>query len=387
MKKILSLILTIFIFNQLSFSQKIETGAEQISEYLPFLQGKRVGLVANQTSVVGQTHLLDTLLQLDVNIVKLFCPEHGFRGNTEAGANIQSGFDEKTKLPVISLYGKSKKPYAKDLQNIDILIFDIQDVGARFYTYISTLHYVMEAVAENNKTLLILDRPNPNGFYVDGPLLDTNLRSFVGMHPIPIVHGMTIGEYAQMINGEKWLAKGIQCQLQVQKVKNYTHSSLYELPVAPSPNLQNMNAIYLYPSLCWFEGTSVSVGRGTSSPFEIIGCPAYPLHSFSFVPSVIKGVSENPPFKNDTCYGVDLRNVCMKQFPQKIELKYLLEMYKSAGNDKFFIPFFDKLAGTTQLKEQIKKGWSEEAIRQSWEADLIKFKETRKQYLLYKDFE
>ena len=381
-------IIFLFLFLSFTFSataQQMTVGSEQTDAYLPLLKGKRIAVVANQTTVVGKTHLVDTLLALDINIVKIFSPEHGFRGQAEAGAAISNEIDTKTNLPIISLYGKNKELQGKDIQDVDLLIFDIQDVGARFYTYISTLHYVMQTCADNNKPVLILDRPNPNGFYVDGPILQSDCSSFVGMHPVPIVHGMTIAEYALMINGERWLKDGNQCQIEYVLVKNYTHDSLYRLPIAPSPNLQTMEAIYLYPSLCWFEGTTVSVGRGTEKPFQIIGSPYTEPNDFFFTPEPIKGVSENPPFKGGRCYGFDLSNEWQSVFEsKKINLSYLERMYRlSIAKENFFTSFFDKLAGNKDLKQQIKQGLSEKEIRTSWEKDLNAYKQMRKQYLLY----
>lgn len=367
-------------------AQKITVGAEQMEKYLPLLEGKKVALVGNQSSLVGTTHLLDTLIRSDISVAAIFCPEHGFRGQAEAGARINDGTDPQTGIPIISLYGKNKKPLPEQLGGLDVMIFDIQDVGARFYTYISTLHYVMEACAENGVPLLVLDRPNPNGFYVDGPVLDTAYRSFVGMHPVPIVHGMTIGEYARMINGEKWLKNGVQCDLSVIKVKNYTHDSLYHLPIAPSPNLQTDNAILLYPSLCCFEGTTISVGRGTSTPFETIGSPSYNDKSFSFVPKPIKGVSNNPLHNGKTCYGIDLRKAGAEIVKSKqLNLGYLLTMYQKSDKNTFFLKnnFFDKLMGNSELRKQVKQGLSEKQIRESWEPALSEYKTMREKYLLY----
>lgn len=367
-------------------AQNITVGAEQTEKYLPLLEGKKVGLVGNQSSLVGTTHLLDTLIRCDISVAAIFCPEHGFRGQAEAGARINDGTDPQTGIPIISLFGANKKPQPKQLKGIDIVVFDIQDVGARFYTYISTLHYVMEACAENGVPLLVLDRPNPNGFYVDGPVLDTAYRSFVGMHPVPVVHGMTIGEYAQMINGEKWLKNGVQCQLSVIKMLNYTHDSLYHLPVAPSPNLQTDNAILLYPSLCCFEGTTVSVGRGTPTPFEIIGSPTYSDKSFSFVPKPIKGVSNNPLHNGKTCYGIDLQKAGAEIVKNKqLNLGYLLTMYRKSDKNTFFLKnnFFDKLMGNSELRKQVKQGLTEKQIRQSWEPALSEYKTMREKYLLY----
>lgn len=367
-------------------AQKITVGAEQTEKYLPLLEGKKVALVGNQSSLVGTTHLLDTLIRCDISVAAIFCPEHGFRGQAEAGARINDGTDPRTGIPIISLYGSNKKPQPKQLKGIDIVVFDIQDVGARFYTYISTLHYVMEACAENGVPLLVLDRPNPNGFYVDGPVLDTAYRSFVGMHPVPIVHGMTIGEYARMINGEKWLKNGVQCDLSVIKMLNYTHDSLYHLPIAPSPNLQTDNAILLYPSLCCFEGTTISVGRGTPTPFEIIGSPTYSDKSFSFVPKPIKGVSDNPLHNGKTCYGIDLQKAGAEIVKTKrLNLGYLLTMYRKSDKNTFFLKnnFFDKLMGNSELRKQVKQGLSEKQIRESWEPALSEYKTMREKYLLY----
>ena len=367
-------------------AQNITVGAEQTAKYFPILKGKRVALVGNQSSLVGTTHLLDTLIKCDISVAAIFCPEHGFRGDSEAGASVGNSVDKATGVPIISLFGNNKKPQPEQLKDIDIAVFDIQDVGARFYTYISTLHYVMEACAENGVPLLVLDRPNPNGFYVDGPVLDTSLRSFVGMHPVPVVHGMTIGEYAQMINGEGWLKNGVQCQLSVIKVLNYIHDSLYHLPIAPSPNLQTDNAILLYPSLCFFEGTTISVGRGTPTPFEIIGSPSYSDKSFSFVPKPIKEVSNNPPHNGKTCYGIDLQKAGAEIVKTKrLNLGFLIEMYKKSDKNTFFIKnnFFEKLAGTRALRRQIKAGLDEKQIRQSWEPALSEYKTMREKYLLY----
>ena len=368
----------------------LRTGAERMEQYLPLLSGKRVALCGNQTSVVGTTHLVDTLLSRKVNLVKLFCPEHGFRGQAEAGATIASGKDPQTGLPVVSLYGKNKKPSPEQLQGIDILLFDLQDVGCRFYTYISTLHYVMEAAAENGVKVIVLDRPNPNGFYVDGPVLDPAFKTFVGMHPVPVVYGMTIGEYARMINGEKWLANGVQCDLEVVMLEGYTHKTRYKLPVAPSPNLQTPEAIYLYPSLCFFEGTNISVGRGTEHPFEMYGAPGMHAGDYMFTPHAIPGVSENPPFKGQECRGFLLTATAANEFYKpvrgQLNLTYLLTAYQNcADKQQFFLKsnFFDKLAGTDQLRKQIIAGASKEEIQASWQPALDDFKSLRAKYLLY----
>ena len=368
----------------------LRTGAECMEQYLPKLEGRKVALCGNQTSVVGSTHLVDTLLARKVNLVKLFCPEHGFRGQAEAGATISSGKDPLTGLPVVSLYGKNKKPTAEQLQDVDVILFDLQDVGCRFYTYISTLHYVMEAAAENQVKVIVLDRPNPNGFYVDGPVLEPQYKSFVGMHPVPVVYGMTIGEYARMINGEKWLANGVQCDLEVVKIEGYSHQTRYELPVAPSPNLQTAEAVYLYPSLCFFEGTNISVGRGTEHPFEMYGAPGMLSGDYRFTPKAIPGVSENPPFKDKECRGFLLHEEAAKRLadPGCLNLTYLLTAYQNySDKEHFFLgnKFIDKLAGTASLREQIVAGLSEDDIRASWQPALEQFKKVRARYLLYDD--
>jgi uncharacterized protein YbbC (DUF1343 family) len=361
-------------------AKPLQTGAEQLELYLPQLKGKRVGLIVNQTSIVGQTHLVDTLLSRGVKVATIFAPEHGFRGEADAGAHVKDAKDIRTGLPIISLYGKNKKPSAEQVKDLDVLLFDIQDVGTRFYTYISTMHYVMEAAAENNKPVLVLDRPNPNGHYVDGPVLEMEQQSFVGMHPIPIVHGLTVGELAEMINGEKWLKGKQEADLTVVPVANYTHNTAYILPVKPSPNLPNQQAIILYPSLCLFEGTNVSVGRGTPTPFQVIGSPYYIYKDFSFTPTSTAGATD-PLHKGQTCYGMDLTDPSKAQ---PFTLTYLLEMYQnSTQKDKFFNNFFPKLAGNTTLREQIIAGKTEAEIRASWEPALSDYRNLRKQYLLY----
>jgi uncharacterized protein YbbC (DUF1343 family) len=368
--------------------QPVITGADQTSLYFPLLKGKSVGLVSNHTARIGHTHLVDTLISSGIKLKKIFAPEHGFRGNADAGAEIGNTVDRKTGIPLISLYGSRTKPSGEDLKGIGIMIFDIQDVGVRFYTYISTLHYVMEACAENNIPLLVLDRPNPNGHYVDGPLLDTAYRSFVGLHPIPVVYGMTIGELARMINGERWLSERLACDLQVIPCRNYDHTIFYRLPVNPSPNLNSMEAIYLYPSTCFFEGTIMSLGRGTNFPFRVIGHPDYPDRSFSFVPRAMES-NLNPLLKGQTCYGKDLRSFTISELQQlkAVKLQWLLDAYRlmNKGGD-FFTDYIDKLAGTETLRKQVENGWTEEQIRQSWQADLQNFKRIRGKYLLYKDF-
>lgn len=371
-------------------AQEILPGARLMSNYLPIIQNKRVAVVANHTTLVGKKHLVDTLLTVGVSIKKIFCPEHGFRGDFEAGEQIGNYTDKTTGLPVISLYGGSKKPKPTDLSDIDVVIFDLQDVGVRFYTYISTMHYVMEACAENGKPLIILDRPNPNGFYVDGPLLDTAYRSFVGMHPVPLVHGMTIGEFARMINGEGWLKGKIKCELTVIPCKGYTHSMTTALPVRPSPNLPNHLSVLLYPSLGLFEGTVVSVGRGTDYPFQVFGYPNFPDKAFRYIPVEKRGASINPPYKGKSVYGIDLRDYSVNYFldHRKIILDWLIYSYSNyPEKEKFFNNFFNLLAGTNELRLQIESGLSPSEIRASWQPALEHYKQIRKKYLLYPDFE
>ncbi len=375
-----------------SFWTQLQTGAEQTDLYLPLLKNKRVALVANPTSVIGSTHLVDSLLKLHINIIKVFAPEHGFRGKADAGEKVKDAKDTQTGIPILSLYGrKNRKPSAEKLKDVDIVIFDIQDVGARFYTYISTMHYVMEACAENNIPLLILDRPNPNGFYVDGPVLKPENKSFVGMHPVPIVHGMTIGEYAQMINGEKWLKNSVQTQLTIIKCKEYTHNTKYKLPIPPSPNLPNMSSIYLYPSLCLFEGTNVSVGRGTPFPFQVFGSPYIPPTDFSFTPQPTFG-AKHPKHEGKKCYGYDLREFGNNEMPKlgKFYIQWLIAMYNQTPNkDEFFLKngFFNLLSGDKNIQKMIREGKTVEEIENYWQKDLSDFKNTRKKYLLYPDFE
>ena len=367
--------------------ETIRVGAANIPEYLPVLKTKKVGIVANQTSVIMKAngeyvHVVDSLLALNIAVKKVYAPEHGFRGTADAGERIQDGTDGKTGLPIISLYGKNKKPTPEQLSGLDIVVFDIQDVGARFYTYISTLHYVMEACAESGIPVLILDRPNPNGHYVDGPVLNVTHKSFVGMHPVPIVHGMTIGEYAKMINGEQWLKGGLQCELTVIPVKNYDHKTPYSLPIKPSPNLPNDRSINLYPSLCLFEGTNVSVGRGTGKQFQLYGSPFLPENGFSFMPKPNEG-AKKPRYEGKTCYGKDLGKT---ERLEKLHLEWLIEAYENtADKSSFFGAFFVKLAGTEVLQQQIALGLSEEEIRRSWWKALEDFKGIRKKYLLYDD--
>jgi uncharacterized protein YbbC (DUF1343 family) len=402
---LITLLAWIVLFSQTTCAQTqkntsnniaIETGAAQVSSYLPMLKGKSVGVFANQTAVIGKTHLVDSLVHLGVNVKVIFGPEHGFRGKADAGEHVDNNIDAKTGIQVISLYGNHKKPTAEDLKNIDILIFDVQDVGVRFYTFISSLEYMMEAAIENNKPLIILDRPNPNGFYVDGPVLENEFKSFVGMQPIPIVYGMTIGEYAKMLLGEKWLSLSTMKMykpelIKVIALKNYDHNSLYTLPIHPSPNLKEMESIYIYPSTCFFEGTILSEGRGTEKPFQIFGHPNLPNTLFSFTPKPNEGAKSSKCF-NQTCYGWNLsgtKESVLKKLNKQIQIKYLIEAYNLfPGKDSFFLKnnFFNKLAGNDKLMQQIKSGTSEAEIRKSWEPELIKFKAIRKKYLLYKDF-
>lgn len=361
-------------------------GSYQIELYRNLIQGKSVAVVANQTSMVGNTHLVDTLISLGLNIKVIFAPEHGFRNMADAGETIVNGKDPETGVPLISLYGTHFKPTPADLAGIDVVIFDIQDVGARFYTYISTLHYILEACAENHIKCIVLDRPNPNGFYFDGNMPDTAYKSFVGMHPVPVVHGMTIGEYAEMINGEGWLKAKVRCDLTIIKCMNYTHKTYYEVPVKPSPNLPNQNSVYLYPSMCFFEGTNISLGRGTLYPFQVYGSPLLPDKGFSFTPESVPG-AKNPPLIGVKCYGIDLRNAIKNGLvpSPKLNLNWLIDAYRAfPDKSKFFIPYFDVLACGPVLREQIQKGMTAEQIRKTWKTGLVKFSKIRRKYLLYK---
>ena len=420
MNKIYYYLIAILLNGQIACSQSLKstaiktttdgnviTGADRMHVYLPLLKGKSVAVFANQTSMVGNTHLVDTLLHSGINVVKIFGPEHGFRGNADAGEHVDDMIDKKTGLPVISLYGDHKKPTAADLKDVDVLIFDIQDVGVRFYTYISSLQYYLEAALEHHKPLMILDRPNPNGFYVDGPVLDMKFKSFVGMQPVPIVYGMTIGEYALMLAGENWLspeANAINAynvtteptadtafHVIVIKCKNYDHSIKYVLPGAPSPNLREMQSVYLYPSTCFFEGTAMSEGRGTNKPFQLFGHPSLPKDLFSFIPMPNSGAKSSKCF-GLTCYGWNLSGSSeevLQKLDGRIQLKYFIDAYKLfPGKDSFFLKnnFINKLAGTDQFAQQIKEGWPEQKIRESWEPGLSNFKVIRKKYLLYDDF-
>lgn len=358
----------------------IVLGNAKMSYYVPYLQSKRVALVVNSSSVVDNTHLCDTLLAQGVNIVKVFAPEHGFRGTADAGEKLSDSVDARTGLPIVSLYGKNKKPTATQMSDIDIVVYDLQDVGVRFYTYISTLHYVMEACAENNKTLVVLDRPNPNADYIDGPVLEPSCQSFVGMHPIPIVYGLTAGELAAMINGEKWLKGALHCNLKVVAMDNYSHSRHYDISIAPSPNLKTPHAIKLYPSLCFFEATNVSVGRGTETPFEIVGAPQTTTFNFTFTPKPTEG-AKNPLHNGQMCYGVDLRNA---NAPQCVSLSLFMRFRKTMG-DNFWQneKFFDLLAGNKTLRKQIDEGVTEDSIRSTWQPKLERYKQLRQKYLLY----
>lgn len=368
--------------NNVPLSSNIISGADNSSAYLPLLKDKKVGIITNQTGILSdKTHLVDFLLDKKINVQKIYAPEHGFRGTADAGELIKDGKDTKTGLPIISLYGNNKKPKPEQLAGIDVMVFDLQDVGARFYTYISSLHYIMEACAENNIPLIVLDRPNPNGSIVDGPILEKEHTSFVGMHQIPLLHGMTIGEYAKMINGEKWLKNGVECKLTVIPCLNYNREMAYSLPVKPSPNLPNDQSINLYASLCLFEGTNVSSGRGTEMQFQIYGSPFLPKSSFSFTPMPNFG-AKDPMHNGKLCYGEDLTKI---EKVKQLELKWLIKAYNSTSDkSKFFNDFFLKLAGTKKLREQIEAGVSESEIRKSWEKGLNDFKSMRRNYLIYK---
>ncbi|MFI5148343.1 MAG: exo-beta-N-acetylmuramidase NamZ domain-containing protein [Bacteroidia bacterium] len=366
----------------------IKTGASRLDQYLPLLKGKQVAFVGNHTSRIGKQHLLDSLIYLGIKVRILFSPEHGFRGKEDAGQDVNNSRDKKTGLTIISLYGNHKQPSAADLEGADIVLFDLQDVGARFYTYLSTLHYVMKACAENHKPLLLLDRPNPNGFYIDGPVMEDKYRSFVGLHPVPIVYGMTIGEYAQMVNEEGWLGAGLKCDLTIVKLQGYSHSDLYQLPVPPSPNLGSMPAVYLYPSLCLFEGTVISVGRGTDHPFEVIGHPKLKGGTTSFTPHSKPGAT-NPLYNGKKCVGYDFGEYGREGIfdYKKLKLDWLALCYKNYPDKaKFFNSYFTALCGTNSLEEAVKLGKSEEEIRAGWEDGLKKFRLIRKKYLLYTDF-
>ena len=380
--------------SQKTSAKSIITGADQTEKYVPYLKGKRVAILANLTTIIGKKHLVDSLQKLGVNIVKVFGPEHGFRGNASAGAKVVDEIDKATGIPIISLYGGKSKPSKEDLADVDLMIYDLQDVGCRFYTNINALARLMEACVENNKELLILDRPNPNAYFIDGPILDMKLKSGIGMFPIPISHGLTIGEFAQMLNGEGWLANKVKCNIKIIPVANYNHDLPYTLPVSPSPNLNTQQSILLYPSLCWFEGTVISQGRGTYFPFTVLGNPELKgQYAFSFTPTGIKGMAETPLHMDQACYGLDLRNYDINEFrkTKRLNISWMIEMYKAYPNKKKFFDFtqskemgnIDFRTGDSHFKEQIIAGVSEDEIRKSWEPGLNQYKEMRKKYLLY----
>ncbi|MDB5229916.1 MAG: hypothetical protein JWN76_721 [Chitinophagaceae bacterium] len=396
-------LLCIFIFFYSSFKKsvgitakaEIKTGAEQTGKYLPYLKGKRIGILGNQTSIIGKRHLVESLKSLGINIIKVFGPEHGFRGNASAGAPVKDEVDSLTGIPIVSLYGSKRKPSKEDMAAIDLMIYDIQDVGCRFYTNINVLAIIMETCAENGKELLILDRPNPNGYFVDGPVLDMKLKSGIGQFPIPITHGMTVGEFAQMINGEGWLPNGLKCKIKIIPVASYTHDMYYTLPVKPSPNLNTQQSVMLYPSLCWFEGTVISQGRGTYFPFTVLGNPLLKdKYSFSFTPTGIKGMAETPLHMNEVCYGLDLRNydINILRAEKKLNIEWMIEMYRAYPyKEKFFdykqskeMGNIDFRTGDSRFKDQIMAGISEQQIRKSWEPELSNYKKMRLKYVLYK---
>ena len=378
----------------ISQKAQIRTGAEQTEKYVPYLKGKRVAILANQTSIIGKTHLVDSLNRLGIKIVKVFGPEHGFRGNASAGTAVTDETDVATGIPIVSLYGKKNKPTKEDLADVDIMIYDLQDVGCRFYTNINALARLMEACQENGKELLILDRPNPNGYLIDGPILDTQFKSGIGMFPIPIAHGLTVGEFAQMANGEGWLTNKVKCKLTIVKVANYDHNMAYVLPIPPSPNLNTQQAVMLYPSTCLFEGTYLNHGRGTYFPFTVIGSPELKgKYEFSYTPTSIKGMAETPLFMNQVCYGLDLRNYDIEQLRKKkqINLEWMMELYKASPyKEKFFdsrlsreMGVIERLAGSALFRQQIIDSKSDKEIRESWEPGLSEYKVMRKKYLLY----
>lgn len=393
MQNIIVFLTGLLLLTQAAIAQ-IRTGAEQTEAYLSYLKGKRIGMVLNQTSIIGDKSSVDSLLALGVNIVKVFGPEHGFRGDVGAGVTVGDAKDPATGVKIVSLYGKTNKPTKAMLEDIDLMIFDIQDIGVRYYTYLGTLHRVMEACAENGKELLILDRPNPNGYFVDGPILDIKYKSGIGMHPVPVTHGMTVGEYAKMINGEGWLENRVQCKLKIVPVANYTHAMAYIPPVNMSPNINSYQAVLLYPSTCLFEGTVLSEGRGTMFPFTIMGAPELKgIYSFSFTPVSIKQMSATPIYLNQECFGIDLRSIDLKALraQRKINLSWLIEMYTNYPDKKIFfdsgqskeIVVFNKLAGSSTLQKQIEDGLSESEIRESWQPGLSAYKKMRKKYLIY----
>ncbi|MGC3945040.1 MAG: DUF1343 domain-containing protein [Chryseolinea sp.] len=372
----------------------LQTGAEQLDQYLSQLKGKRVAMLANPTSIIGKSHLVDSLKNLGINIVKVFGPEHGFRGNASAGSQVADEVDARTKIPIISLYGKKNKPTKEDLADVDIMIYDLQDVGCRFYTNINALVRLMEACQDSKIPLLILDRPNPNGYLIDGPILDMQYKSGIGMFPLPMSHGLTVAEFAQMANGEGWLTNKVKCDLKIVKVSNYTHDTPYTLPVSPSPNLNTQQAVLLYPSTCMFEGTYLNLGRGTHFPFTVLGSPELKgIYSFSFTPTSIKGMAETPLHMNQVCYGLDLRNYDVNKLRQskKINLEWIMELYKAYPyKEKFFdsslskeMGTIERLIGVGSFRQQIIDGKSEAEIRASWEPGLSDYKKMRVKYLLY----
>ena len=364
----------------------VTIGAQQFDKYVPQLKKKRVGIITNITGVIGKTSIVDTLLRLKVNVTKIFGPEHGFRSDTDAGEKVSSNKDAKTGLPVVSLYGPNKKPSAEQLKDLDVVIYDIQDIGTRFYTYISTLCYAMEACAENGKELVVLDRPNPNGFYIDGPVLKPEFKSFLGLHAVPIVYGMTCGEYAQMANAEGWLKDKVKCKLTIIKLKNYDRNASYNLPVKPSPNIPNAEAVLLYPGMGLFEGTIMSLGRGTAFPFQVIGNPDWKNKTFAFTP-LASALNKEPKYVNKVCFGLDLReDKYLKDHPRQLNLSWLITAYNELNSPVFFDKNFNYHAGNSELQEQIKNKVPEDSIRKSWQPDLDKFKQIRKKYLLYTDF-
>lgn len=370
--------------------EEVVVGAERMDVLLPLLEDKKVGIITNHTGLIKGKHLVDSLLSRSVDVVRIFAPEHGFRGDAANGEKIEDDRDPVTGLEVISLYGKNKKPSAEQLAGLDVLLFDIQDVGARFYTYISTMQLAMESASENDVKFIVLDRPNPNGHYVDGPVLDMEYQSFVGIVPVPVVHGCTVGELASMINGEQWMENGVSCELEVVPCLNYDHKTFYELPVAPSPNLPNMSSVYLYPSLCFFEATNVSVGRGTDLPFQRIGIPGGKIGADKFTPVNIPGVAKDPKHEGIECTGLNLSeygDFFAKSEP-RLHLKWFFMMHEQMGDDFLKYPkFLNKLSGTDAFAKALKEGWNEEQLRESWQKELKEYKECRKKYLLYPDFE
>ena len=365
----------------------ITPAANLPNTYLPYLKGKKIALVTNQTGMYNEMHLVDFLLENEITISKIFAPEHGFRGDASDGTEIKNGKDTQTGIQVISIYGKKKKPSKEDLKDVDIIVFDIQDVGVRFYTYISSLSYVMEAAAENNIQIIVLDRPNPNSHYIDGPILEKEYSSFVGLHEVPVVYGMTIGEYALMVKGERWISQSEKLDLKIIPVKNYTHDSIYSLPVAPSPNLPNNESIYLYPWICYFEGANVSIGRGTDAPFQLIGFPNFSKGDTIFTPRSIPGKSEHPPYLNKQCKGINLKKITLNELTEAnaIDWTYVWEMYSELGEKEFFIDnnYFDLLAGSKLLRKALVEGWSIDRFKKEYQPKVDEFKKTREKYLIY----